>query len=115
MENDDPWLRCGLRTAGCGPRRMLPAFRAAGLAMMAGPQPGVGSDQGQEPRAPRESDGWQILSYMLGGMILYGGIGWLIGRWTGISILFPIGMVLGIGLSVALIIFRFTRSGPGRE
>jgi ATP synthase protein I len=82
--------------------------------MMTGSEPKV-SDQEQEPLPPRETDGWQIFSYMLGGMILYGGIGWLIGHWTGISILFPIGMILGIGLSVALIIFRFTRSGSGRE
>jgi F0F1-type ATP synthase assembly protein I len=64
----------------------------------------------EEPRAARESDGWQILSYMLGGMILYGGIGWLVSRWTGVAVLFPVGMILGIGLSIALIIFRFTRS-----
>lgn len=67
-----------------------------------------------EPEQPsplaRESDGWRILSYMLGGMILYGGIGWLISHWTGIAILFPLGMILGIGLSVAMIIFRFTRT-----
>jgi len=67
-------------------------------------------EQGQEPSSPRESDGWQILSYMLGGMILYGGVGWVIGHFTGISVLFPLGMILGIGLSVALIIFRFTRT-----
>ena len=67
-------------------------------------------DPEQEPRMPRQSDGWQILSYMLGGMLLYGGLGWLVGRWTGIALLFPLGMILGIGLSVALIIFRFTRS-----
>jgi len=47
---------------------------------------------------------------MLGGMILYGGIGWLLGRWTGLSLLFPLGMIFGIGLSIALIIFRVTRS-----
>ena len=67
--------------------------------MMAEPKPGSRQRPGQEPRPPRESDGWQILSYMLGGMILYGGIGWLVGHWTGISVLFPIGMILGIGLS----------------
>jgi ATP synthase protein I len=65
---------------------------------------------GQEPPMPRESDGWRILSYLLGGMILYGGIGWLVGHWTGISVLFPIGMILGVALSVVMIIFRFTRS-----
>jgi F0F1-type ATP synthase assembly protein I len=64
----------------------------------------------QEPRPSHERDGWRILSYLLGGMILYGGIGWLVGRWTGISALFPIGMLLGLGLAIAMIIFRFTRS-----
>lgn len=76
-------------------------------------RPGTGSDpegQGELPRSPRESDGWRILSYLIGGMALYGGIGWLIGHWTGISVLFPLGMILGIGLSLALIIFRETRS-----
>jgi ATP synthase protein I len=67
-------------------------------------------DPEHEPPIARESDGWQIFSYMLGGMILYGGIGWLISHFTGIAVLFPVGMILGIGLSVAMIIFRFTRS-----
>jgi ATP synthase protein I len=73
-------------------------------------QSGVGSTQSQQPRPPRESDGWTILSYLLGGMILYGGIGWVVGHYTGISVLFPLGMILGIGLSVALVIYRFTRT-----
>lgn len=73
-------------------------------------QPGQGGGPDQESRPPRESDGWRILSYMLGGMILYGGIGWLVGHLTGISVLFPLGMILGIGLSIAMIIFRFTRT-----
>ncbi len=75
-------------------------------------QPGQANQasQAQEPRPPREADGWQILSYMLGGMLLYGTIGWLVSHWTGIAILFPLGMILGIGLSIAMIIFRFTRS-----
>jgi ATP synthase protein I len=54
--------------------------------------------------------GYAYLSYMLGGMFLYGGIGWLIGRWTHLPVLFPVGMVAGLGLAVALIIFRVTRS-----
>jgi ATP synthase protein I len=104
-ENDDPWLRHMLRTAARGPRPALPADGwPAGMTADSSREPG------QEPRPPREADGWQIVSYMLGGMILYGGIGWLIGHFTGLSVLFPIGMILGIGLSVAMIIFRFTRS-----
>ena len=84
--------------------------------MMADLKPGSGSEpvgkseQGPAHPPPRESDGWRILSYMLGGMILYGGIGWLVGKWTGISVLFPVGMILGIGLSIVLIVFRVTKT-----
>jgi ATP synthase protein I len=69
-------------------------------------KPGSG---GKEPPMPREGTGWAIVSYMVGGMLLYGGIGWLVGRWTHIEALTGVGIVLGIGLSLALIIFRFTR------
>ena len=55
----------------------------------------AGDEQGpaRRPRRPgtttsraarRRATGWAIMSYLIGGMVLYGGIGWLIGRWTGI-------------------------------
>jgi ATP synthase protein I len=89
---------------------VLPAaFCRREAGMTAELKPGS-STPDQEPSQPRESDGWRILSYMLGGMILYGGLGWLVSRWTGIAVLFPLGMILGIGLSVAMIIFRMTRT-----
>lgn len=71
-----------------------------------GPGPG-GPSGGQRPSA---SVGYTYLSYLIGGMLLYGGIGWLIGHWTHLAVLFPVGMLLGLGLAVALIIFRVTRS-----
>jgi ATP synthase protein I len=63
----------------------------------------------KEPPMPREGTGWAIVSYLVGGMLLYGGIGWLVGRWTHIEALTGVGIVVGIGLSLALIIYRFTR------
>ena len=71
-----------------------------------GKPPGARPDRPE----PREGTGWAVVSYLIGGMVLYGGIGWLIGRWTHIPILFPIGMLLGLALALALIIFRFARS-----
>lgn len=59
---------------------------------------------------PRADEGWRVLNRMIAGMVLYGGIGWLIGHWTGVSILFPLGMLLGIVLSIVMIIFRYARS-----
>ncbi len=72
-------------------------------------------EEGQGPagpgrRPPSESMGWAILSYLIGGMLLYGGIGWAIGRWAHLPVLLPLGMLAGLGLATALIIFRVTRS-----
>jgi ATP synthase protein I len=68
------------------------------------------SDGQDRPASPSPSAGYTYLSYLIGGMLLYGGIGWLVGRWTGEPVLFPVGMIVGLALSVALIIFRVTRS-----
>ena len=70
---------------------------------------GTGPGRAPDPGNPREGTGWSVMSYLVGGMALYGGIGWLIGRWTHISVLFPVGMLLGIGLALALILFRFAK------
>jgi ATP synthase protein I len=65
----------------------------------------------RDPSQPRPaSEGWTILSYMIGGMALYGFVGWLAARWTGWPVLFPIGMLFGLASAIALIIFRVTRS-----
>jgi fatty acid desaturase len=67
---------------------------------------------GQPDRSGQRPDaaGWTYFSYLVGGMLLYGGIGWLIGHWTGLPVLFPVGMLTGLALAIAMIIFRVTRS-----
>jgi hypothetical protein len=67
--------------------------------------------RGVPPGTGEPKDGWTAVSYLLGGMIFYGGIGWLLGHWVFHSALFlPLGMVVGLALSVVLIISRFARS-----
>jgi F0F1-type ATP synthase assembly protein I len=53
--------------------------------------------------------GYTIFSYLIAGMLAYGGIGWLIGRYTHLSMLFPIGMLVGLAISVGWIIYRYGR------
>jgi F0F1-type ATP synthase assembly protein I len=66
---------------------------------------------GLPPSTGGRNDGWTAVSYLLGGMIVYGGIGWLLGHWVFHSALFfPLGMVVGLALSTVLVIFRFGRS-----
>jgi ATP synthase protein I len=53
--------------------------------------------------------GWTVFSYLLAGMAAYGGIGWLIGRAVHVPLLFPIGMLVGLGISLAYIVHRYGR------
>jgi ATP synthase protein I len=70
---------------------------------------GSGRGGKQGPVQPTEGTGWSIVSYLIGGMLLYGGIGWLVARWTHNQAFIGVGIVVGIGLSLALIVYRFTR------
>jgi F0F1-type ATP synthase assembly protein I len=60
-------------------------------------------------RAQGLETGWTVFSYLLAGMAAYGIIGWLIGRAVHVPVLFPLGMLLGLGISIAYIIHRFGR------
>ena len=53
--------------------------------------------------------GWTIFGYLISGMALYGGLGWLIGRWTHVVLLFPVGMLVGLGIGVFAVIYRYGR------
>ncbi len=53
-----------------------------------------------------ESDGWAMFGYLISGMAVYGGIGWLLGRWLHLTMLFPIGMLVGLGLGILLIVLK---------
>jgi hypothetical protein len=66
-----------------------------------------------EGRAEGLNIGWTVFSYLLSGMAAYGLIGWLIGRALHLSLLFPIGMLIGLGISIAFIIYRYGRRGLG--
>jgi ATP synthase protein I len=71
------------------------------------------ANAGSAGRPATAGMGYTYLSYMLGGMLLYGFIGWLVGRWTHQAYLLPVGMIFGLALSIVLIIYRVTRPGPG--
>jgi len=63
-----------------------------------------------EGRALGLNIGWTVFSYLLSGMAAYGLIGWLIGRAVHIELLFPIGMLVGLAISIGFIIWRYGRN-----
>ncbi len=52
---------------------------------------------------------WSVPSYLLSGMAVYGGLGWLLDRWLGLSVFFPIGILVGLGLAIYLVYLRIGR------
>jgi len=53
--------------------------------------------------------GWVVFSYLIAGMAAYGLIGWGIGKAVHVPLLFPIGMMVGLGISVGYVIYRYGR------
>lgn len=58
--------------------------------------------------------GWTIVSYLIAGMIAYGGIGWLIGYFSRVPMLFPIGMLVGLAISLGWVVYRYGVKGGGQ-
>jgi ATP synthase protein I len=73
---------------------------------------GSNGSRDEVPKDPKLADAaWSSISYILAGMAVYGGLGWLIDRWTGHSTLFlPIGVIVGVALSLVLVYVRHGRS-----
>lgn len=68
-----------------------------------------GEPAAQSDGPAEQNDGWAVFSYLLSGMIFYGLVGWLVSRATHIAMLFPVGMLVGLGLAIVLIVFKYGR------
>ena len=53
--------------------------------------------------------GMRVLSYLIGGVVLYGVLGWMGDRYLHTSFLLPVGIVGGAVLAIYVIIRRFGR------
>ncbi|GAA0601492.1 hypothetical protein HPO96_27460 [Kribbella sandramycini] len=60
-----------------------------------------------KPTPDTSGDGWRVLSYLIGGVLVYGGIGFGLDRLFGTQFLVVIGIVLGAGLTILLLNFRY--------
>jgi len=63
-----------------------------------------------------DDDAWAVVSHIAAGILLYGGLGWLLGSWLGNRPLFVAGGVLfGVSLSLFMLFRRLESKGPGPE
>ncbi|WP_252976209.1 AtpZ/AtpI family protein [Janibacter melonis] len=62
------------------------------------------------PAAQADALGATVLAYLISGPLLFGGIGWLLDRWLGTSLIVAVGALLGMGLSLYVIWLRYGTS-----
>jgi fatty acid desaturase len=74
-------------------------------------------DQAERERAEgRQMDAmlWTIVGHMGASLLLYGGLGYLLGRWLGHPILLLVGVLFGTVVSLVYTIWLANRSGRDR-
>ena len=65
------------------------------------------TQQRPQPPPPRGGDPWHAFAYLVSGVLMYGGLGWLGDRWLGTSFLVVVGILLGATLGIYMTIARF--------
>jgi ATP synthase protein I len=61
-----------------------------------------------EPPKPAPSgDPWAAFGYLVSGVAIYGGLGYLLDRWLGTSFLVAFGILLGIGLALYVVFKQY--------
>jgi len=57
--------------------------------------------------APTGADeGWAVLTTLIGGFVVWGGIGWALDRWWGTHFLTPAGLIVGMALGIYAVVAR---------
>jgi ATP synthase protein I len=80
-------------------------YAAPGSPGAAGSAAGVAGDD----NGLTMGSGWTVFSYLISGLLAYGGIGWVIAHFTHVALLFPIGMLVGLAISIGWIIYQYGR------
>lgn len=53
------------------------------------------------------NEGWAVITTLIGGFAVWGGIGWLLDRWLGTSFLVAVGLIIGMALGIYAVVARF--------
>jgi ATP synthase protein I len=63
-------------------------------------------------RAGRQAsnDAWSAFGLMVSGVVVWGGAGYLVSRWTGHQLFTMVGLLVGMGTALYGIWFRYGRS-----
>ena len=78
---------------------------------MAGQQPPSEPHEDDASSAPNAGQGYVAISYLIGGMVVWGGIGWLIDLWLDTTFVKAIGVLVGLATSIYLVVVKYGNTG----
>jgi F0F1-type ATP synthase assembly protein I len=52
------------------------------------------------------NEGWAVVTTLIGGFVVWGGVGWLLDQWLGTRFLTPVGLIVGMGLGIYAVVAR---------
>ncbi len=53
------------------------------------------------------------MTTLIGGFVVWGGIGWLLDRWLNTHFLTPVGLIVGMALGIYAVVARYGRPPQG--
>ncbi len=66
------------------------------------------SQNASPPETPPSGQGaWGVFGYLIAGVGVYGGGGWLLDQYLGTSFLLPVGILVGMALALYLVFKRY--------
>ena len=84
---------------------------------MAEDTPPRGDSRPSPARPPRgggsgADTGWAVTGTLISGMVVWGGVGWLLDLWLHIRVLAPVGIILGMAVAIYLVVVRYGAVDP---
>ena len=64
------------------------------------------------PPSPAANEGWAVMTTLIGGFLVWGGVGWLLDHWWGTHLMTPIGLILGMALGIYAVIAKVGKPNP---
>jgi len=61
------------------------------------------------PGSKGVDQGWAVLSTLISGFAVFGGIGWLLDQWWGTRLMTPLGLLVGMSLGIYAVVMQFGR------
>ena len=65
-----------------------------------------------EPPSTVASEGWAVLSTLIGGIAVWAAIGYGLDRLFGVTFLLPVGMLVGAVGAIYLVVVKYGRPSP---